>query len=76
MTNLQASHASELQDQAKDHQIKEGAIVRNFGETKRKHKQAMQSLKNEHGSSLQKEMEIHSLIIETIKQDHEEERSE
>jgi hypothetical protein len=75
VTNLQASHAFELQHQAEDHKIKEEEMDRKLGETKRKHKQAMQSLKDEHGLLLQKEMGIHSSTITTMKQDHEEERS-
>jgi hypothetical protein len=75
VTNLQASHASELQHQAEDHEFKEEEMVRKLGETKRKHNQAMQSLEAEHDLLLQNEMEIHSLTIATMKQDHEEERS-
>ncbi|PMD58583.1 uncharacterized protein K444DRAFT_413399 [Hyaloscypha bicolor E] len=74
-TKLQASHASELQLQAKDHQIKEEEMESELGETKRKHEQAMRSLEYEHGLLLQKEIGIHSSMIETMKQDHEKERS-
>jgi hypothetical protein len=74
-TKLQASHASELQLQAKDHQIKEEEMKSELGETKRKHEQAMRSLEYEHGLLLQKEIGIHSSMIETMKQDHEKERS-
>ena len=75
VSNLQASHASEIQHQAEDHETKEEEMARKLGETKRKHNQAMQSLKDAHDLLLQKEMGILSLTIANMKQYHEEERS-